>query len=149
MIKLTIEESHEYEDLKVVVQCARVDTRLEKLISKIRSYGHCVQGKGEDGGIRMIPIDEILYFESVDRKVFLYLKDAVYQSEMSIGEVEKRMKATSFCRVSKTIVLNLEHLYEVLPLKDRRYQAILSNDERVIVTRGYLADFKKRFGMAS
>jgi len=147
MIKLTIEEAPEYKQLEIHIKCLSMDKNVQGLISKIRSHEIVIYGKDEEGNIRKILVEDILYFETVERKNFCYLKEEVYQCEEKLYEIEEWLKDTSFIRISKQMILNIEHLVEVRVVGDRKYQAMLSNNESVIITRAYIQAFKERFGI--
>lgn len=66
-MRLQIEQSEEYDDVSVIIKCSTVDAQLERLIEQIRLYGFALQGKA-NGVTTLIQPEEVLYFESIDRK---------------------------------------------------------------------------------
>ena len=92
-------------------------------------------------------INDIYYIEANEDKVFLYCKDKVYETNSRLYELENKLETCSFIRISKSILLNLNKLDNVKALLNGRYEAMLINNEKLIITRHYVSDFKKKFGM--
>jgi len=90
-----------------------------------------------------VPVREIYYVESVDKKTFVYCKKEVFQSNLKLYEVENMLENAGFVRVSKSIILNIAMLKGVKTLVNSRLEARLSNGESVCVTRKYLKDIKE------
>lgn len=90
-----------------------------------------------------IPVSHIYYVESVDKKAFVYCETEVFQSNYKLYELEKMLPSTGFVRVSKSTILNIEKLKGVKTLVNSKLEAMLSNGERVCVTRKYLKDIKE------
>ena len=50
---------------------------------------------------------EVLYAESVEERTWLYCETAVWRTALSLSELEAQYKALGFCRVSRSMVVNL------------------------------------------
>lgn len=50
-------------------------------------------------------------------------------------------------RCSKSMVLNAEKIDYILPSFSGRFEAVLENGEKVIVSRQYVADLKRLLGV--
>ena len=90
-----------------------------------------------------IPVSDIYYVESVDKKAFVYCETEVFQSNYKLYELENMLPRAGFVRVSKSTLLNIEKLKGVKTLVNSKLEAMLSNGERVCVTRKYLKDIKE------
>ncbi len=90
-----------------------------------------------------IPVSDIYYVESVDKKAFVYCETEVFQSNFKLYELESLLPCAGFVRVSKSTILNIEKLRGVKTLANSKLEATLSNGERVCVTRKYLKDIKE------
>ena len=80
----------------------------------------------------------------MDGKTFLYLEKEVYSSRETLARLEERLKRTAFLRISKNCILNTDCLVSVRPLFNHRLEALLSNDEKLIITRNYIAALKEK-----
>lgn len=145
-MKINIEQSGTYHEVEITIKCNTIDESLEKLISSLRLYNSTISGRKEDRVYFLKP-EEVLYFDTVDEKVFIYTMDSVYETSLKLYEIEERFLGTSIIRVSKSTVLNLTKIEHVLPLLNGRIQAVLQNGEKVIISRQYVPSFKKKLGL--
>lgn len=143
-MKLIIEESLEQEEVEITIKCSLLDDRLKKLIAQIRSYSFSIKGTSNDE-TKNIPLENIYYFESVDETTFMYCENSIYKCDKKLYELESTLHATSFVRISKSVILNIEYLAHVKPLFDGKFEAKLDNGEVVIVNRHYVKAFKEKF----
>lgn len=144
-MKINIEQSSDYDEVEISIKCNNIDEDLEKLISSIRLYSLTVSGK-KDGMLHFLKPEDILYFDTVDEKVFIYTAGNVYETHLKLYEIEERFIGTSIIRVSKSTILNLIKVDYVSPLLNGRIQAVLQNGEKVIISRQYVSAFKKKLG---
>ena len=144
-MKINIEQSNSCTEVEITIKCSSVDESLEKLISSIRLYSSTISGKKEDNVFFLKP-EDVLYFDTVDERVFIYTADNVYETSLKLYELEERFMGTSIIRVSKSTVLNLVKIKYVSPLLNGRIEAVLQNGEKVIISRQYVASFKKKLG---
>lgn len=145
LLKINIEQSNDYSEVEITIKCNNIDENLEKLISRIRLYSSTISGK-KGNKVYFLKLEDVLYFDTVDEKVFIYTSDSVYETNMKLYEIEERFAATSVIRVSKSIVLNLIKIDYVSPLLNGRIEAVLQNGEKVIISRQYVPAFKSKLG---
>jgi len=144
-LKIIIEQSNIYSEVEITIKCNSIDESLEKLISSIRLYSSTISGKKDDK-IYFLKPEDVLYFDTVDEKVFIYTADNVYETNLKLYEIEERFSDTSILRVSKSTVLNLIKIDYVSPLLNGRIEAMLQNGEKVIISRQYVPAFKSKLG---
>lgn len=145
-MKLTIEQSLENNELEIIIKCGVMDDRLRKLIESIRQYSFSIQCK-KDSEVYSIPLEEIYYIESIDKKTFVYCKSEVYETTSSLSDLEDKFNTANFIRVNKSCILNINYISKVNPLWNHRLEAILKNNEKIIITRHYIPDFKNKIGL--
>jgi DNA-binding LytR/AlgR family response regulator len=100
-----------------------------------------------DTQAHMLPISDIYYVESVDLKTFVYAEKTVYRSMMKLYEIEEILSKSDFLRISKQVIVNVKKIKSVAPAGDSRFQATLTNSEKVIISRQYVPALKERFGL--
>ncbi len=144
-MKINIEKSSAYTEVEITIKCSNIDESLERLISSIRLYNSTICGKKDDKVYFLKP-EEVLYFDTVDEKVFIYTADNVYETNLKLYEIEERFCNTSIIRVSKSTVLNLIKIDYVRTLLNGRIEAVLQNGEKVIISRQYVPAFKNKLG---
>ncbi len=145
-MKLVIEQSADQAEPEIIVRCGLIDPRLEQLIAQLRLFCFSIVAK-RDGESRLVALEEVFYFESVDDTTFLYRERDVFACDLKLWELEQQLAGTDFQRISKSCILNLQHLDRVRPLLDGRFAAILANGEQLTVNRHYVKAFKQKFGL--
>ena len=92
-----------------------------------------------------IEISEVYYIEIVDRKVFLYTREEVFRLNASMSEIAGIATESDLVRISRTCIMNTSHMTGIRQLKNSHLEAVLDNGEKLIVSRKYLHDIKRRF----
>jgi len=140
-MRLIMCERQDLEKPEVTIAYREMTESVKRVSDFVRYVEQTILCKKENEDF-MVPVSEIYYVESVDKKTFLYCETAVFQSNYKLYEVENMLSHTSFVRVSKSTILNIEKLRGVKTLANSKLEAMLSNGERVCVTRKYLKDIK-------
>lgn len=143
-MKLKIEESLAQEETEITIKCAYVDDTLKKLIEQIRSYSSSIIGN-KHGNMHNISLNNIFYFESNEDQTFIYCNDNVYECEKKLYELESMLCNTSFIRISKSCIVNIDNLIHVHPLFDGKFEAVTLNGSVLIINRHYVKAFKAKF----
>ena len=142
-MKLTVEEDASLKETEITIKCREKDEKINKLIEMISTYYINVTGK-KDGENYRLSLDDIYYFEAVENRVFAYVKKDVYEVNYKIVELEEVLKNTSFIRVSRTVILNILKIERVSTLVNGRILSCLDNGEKMIITRLYAKEFKRK-----
>ena len=145
-MKLIIEQSDEYSEPEITVKCGIMDDRLESIIQHIRLHMFSVAGV-KDGVTKVLSLSDIYYFDCTDERTFIYLQNDVFECSLKLYELEEQLAMANFVRISKSCIVNIMKLDSVRPLLNSRYEAKLENGEKLIISRHYLPDFKRRFGI--
>ena len=130
--------------LTVTIEYPEYTESVKGLIKRIRSLDLSFSALSDDRQIR-IALSDVYYLENVDRKVFLYTHGDVYRLDASMTEIDRITEDSDLVRISRTCVMNTAHLTEIRQLKNSHLEAMLDNGERLIVSRKYLRDIKRRF----
>ena len=104
----------------------------------------CVCREGE---LHRLRLSEVFYFEVVDDRSFVYTRVEVFGVKEKLYEFERLCAGSSLFRCSKSMILNAEKIDYVRPSLSGRFEAVLSNGEKVIVSRKYVADLKRKLGV--
>lgn len=145
-MKIIIEECHPEEEDQIIIRCKDLDENILKLISELRMGQRKLTGM-KDGNIAMIDPANVYYFEGVDNKVFLYCKQNVYETKLKLYEIEEEYKNTSYIRASKSVILNISKIKSISPAYSGRFEATLFNGEKVVISRQYVPELKKKLGL--
>ena len=145
-MKITITEPGEGEEDEIIVRCRHMDQQLLKLIYAIKAGRERITAL-QDGDYFQVAPDEIYYFEAVDSKVFLYLEKEVYATKLKLYELEEIFRNTDFFRASKSCIVNLSKVKRLSPAFNGRFEALMRNGERVIISRQYVPVLKQKLGL--
>ena len=145
-MKVTILEKKADEEDELIVKCDYLDESLTKLINQFKT------GKGKmnfykDGKIVFVEPEEVLYFESVDDTVFAYTKDSVFETKSKLYQLEEELPASIFFRANKAVIVNLDKIDSLAPGFGGRFEAVLENGYKVVVSRNYLSTLKELLGL--
>ena len=91
-------------------------------------------------------LTQIYYIESVDKHTYVYTKGDCYESRDRLYELEEKL-GTYFVRISKSMIVNLRKIRNVSAEPGGRMVAVLLNGERVIISRSYVKEIKRRLGI--
>lgn len=145
-MKIIIEECKPGEEDQIIIRCREMDENLLKVISELKAGQKKLTGI-KDGVITMIDPANVYYFEGVDNKVFLYCKQNVYETKQRLYEIEEEFRDTNFFRASKSVILNMKKIKSITPAYSGRFEALLFNGEKVVISRQYVPELKKRLGL--
>ncbi|WP_341274701.1 LytTR family DNA-binding domain-containing protein [Clostridium beijerinckii] len=85
--------------------------------------------------------------ESIDRKVFIYTKTQTYEISEKLYVLEEQLASIDFIRISKSLLLNINKIHSFYPKLSGNLEALLTNNEKVIISRRYVANLKNKLGM--
>jgi DNA-binding LytR/AlgR family response regulator len=145
-MKVIVTENPENPETFVEIHCRESDAAVRKLQRHISSYEERFICHSEKGAV-YIPANDILYFEAVDNKTFLYTRDKSYDIEKRLYELEEMLDDRDFFRCSKAVIINVTKIEKLKPELTRNILATLCNGERVIISRRYARAFKKMIGL--
>lgn len=142
-MKITIETPRPGEEDEVIIRCTSLDDKIMNLVYALKSEQDKMTGYMEDKIMKLVP-KEVYYFESVDNKTFAYTAQGVYEVHKKLYEIEKEYVYTDFLRISKSVIVNVAKIAYIRPIFNSRFEAKLKNNEKVIISRQYVADLKKK-----
>lgn len=141
-MKISILEKNPGDEDELILKCDSLDENLTKLINQFKG------GKGKmnllkDGRIVFVEPAELLFFESVDDNVFAYTKDSVYETKLKLYQLENELPSATFFRANKAVIVNLDKIDSLMPVFGGRFEAVLENGYKVLVSRNYLNSLKE------
>lgn len=145
-MRLSVNECSTCEETEIIINCKTVDEQVLRVMAAIR-----VQEKkltGEKGGKTfLLEPEAVFYFESVDKKTFLYTAKDVYETPLRLYELEGRLAGGDFFRASKATIVNLAKVRQLNPMFGGKIELLLENGEHQLVSRQYVPQLKKMLGM--
>lgn len=132
-------------EIEIIIKYPQKDRRVLRIIDFLQSFDMQIKCAGENAE-RMIHIMDIYYIESVDKKTFVYLENAVYRTEFRLYQLKDKLQTYGFVQINKSCILNISALDSIRPLFNSRMEATLKNGEKVQINRNYLNEVKKALG---
>lgn len=145
-IKIIIEKIPDGIEPEIIIKCNEVDDSLLHLIDSIKSTSKKLVGI-IDLQMHIVDPKDVFYFEAVDNKVFIYCKEKIFESKLKLYEIEKIYENGDFFRASKSTILNIAKINSVSPLFYGRFEALLQNGEKVVISRQYVPVLKRKLGL--
>lgn len=145
-MKITVRQDESAAEVEIIVACPRITNEIAEILAQISLIGNTVTGI-KNGETCFVPLSEILYFESVDEKIFFYTDNAVYETASRLYQLEEKLADTPFARISKSTIANLRKMRSITSQPHSRLCAMMANGERLIVSRQYMNSIKEKLGV--
>lgn len=142
-MKIVIDEEESYEDTEIIIKCKKCDDEILALISRLKMKSEKIIGTIGEKAFVIDPKD-ILYFDSVDKKSFIYTKDEVYESALRLYEIEKMLKLQGFFRATKSTIINISKIRSIKTEFNKTLIVEMENNENLNVSRQYAPILKER-----
>lgn len=142
-MKLTINQNEHIQETEVIINCASFDKRISNLTDYIRQYSHSLKGTIDDFSY-YVPLDSILYIDSVDRKTFFYDKHRIFRSASTLAELEDKLENTLFTRISKSCIVNIAFVLSNSTYENHKLEVVLINGEHLVAGRTYIKRLLQR-----
>ncbi|MCI5806489.1 MAG: LytTR family transcriptional regulator [Clostridium sp.] len=133
------------EEEGVTLEYVRFTKDFEEIREYVRHKGDNLTGYKQTKEKASVRIEDVLYFETVDGRVFAYTVDCVYEIKGRLYQVEEKVKRRNICRASKTMLVNLDHIISVRTALNGRLYARMENSEEILITRRYAKDIEDCF----
>lgn len=135
-MKLTVNQNEAITESEVIINCGRIDGHIRGMIDTIRQYTRTLSGE-LDGSIHQVPLETVIYIDSVEKRTFFYDRFRIFRTEKSLCALEALLKDVHFLRVSKNCIINLALVQRVLPYGDRKLRVVMLGGECLEVGRAY------------
>ena len=129
----------------VILQYIRLTKDFEEIKEYVQHKGDALIGYTQDKERVSVRVEDILYFETVDGRVFAYTVDSVYEIKGRLYQVEEKVSRRTICRASKTMIVNVEHITSVRTALNGRLYASMENGEEILITRRYAREIEDCF----
>ena len=145
-MKISINIDEALTDTEISVSCSRLTPEIERMLATLRILNQQMTVT-KDGETFILDVSDIVFIESVDRKTFVYTKKDVYESGLRLYEIEERLCESGFFRASKSCIVQLRYIRSLRADIDRRIRVTLENGEKIMASRQYADELKRRLGV--
>lgn len=95
----------------------------------------------------LISPSEIVYIEATDGKCKIKTKDTDYVLIETLAGLEKKLANNHFLRVHRSYIVNIQRILEIEPWFNSTYNLLLDDGSKIPVSRTYIKDLKRVFGL--
>lgn len=148
-MNIQIKEDKDIDEMKITIECKEVNEDISKLILLLDNFNNKdkkITGVTE-GELFWLKIEDIYYFETVDKKCFAYLEKDVYETNLKLYEIEENYNYAYYMRISKSCIVNINKIKSIRPDFAGKILATMMNDEKIYISRQYVSKFKKKIGI--
>lgn len=115
--------------------------------SSDRYYTRSRRGSGSFSGSQCGKKHKPCHSDFENRKVFVYTEKDTFEIAEKLYVLEEQLYPYGFIRISKSMLLNFDQIYSFYPKLSGNLEALLLNQEKVIISRRYVAGLKRKLGM--
>ena len=145
-MKITVEHT-ENEENEVILRCRELDDEMLRLLALVRSGMQKLLVWNEGRDLLPLSISDVVYCETVEEKTFVYTEKGMYQTALTLAELEERWAATGLLRCGKSCVANLYAIRQLRSCGAGRIEATLSTGEKIMISRHYAPALREKLGM--
>lgn len=143
LLKVVVQKTDKGKEEQVVIQCHAITDKVQQIKKYIQSIDEFIVGVEGKEKVRVF-YNDIYYVEAVDNKTFAYLNKRLVTLDIKLYQFEEMAKDNGFVRISKSVILNLNMIEKARSALNGRILLELDNGEKVMVTRHYVSELRKR-----
>ncbi len=141
-MKINIYEDPTIQEDYVTIYCSKKTSKIEELQTLIEQKDNFPIIGMSENHTHLLQIDDILYFESVDKKCFAYLNTEVFQVDYTLKDLESVLMTKGFLRINRSTIVNIYKIDHIQFEYNMRIYAYLINKEKMIISRHYNKAFQ-------
>ncbi len=118
---------------------AEVQQRLSELLAEAKPSPRPMDRLAvkSSGRVVLLKIEDIDWVEAADNYVSLHVASESHMLRETMNALEARLPSTSFLRISRSTIVNLNRIKELQPLFHGEYAVILRDGTRLTLSRSY------------
>lgn len=145
-MKITIHSGENIQETEIDIYCREMTAEMEKVVAILRMMDQKLTGTRE-GETYLLDPDHVLYIDTADKRTFIYTENRVYETNLRLYELEEQLSGVGFFRGGKSCIINLRHIESLRADLERRIQVTMDNGEKLLVSRQYAEELKRRLGV--
>ena len=83
----------------------------------------------------LLSIDEVMAFQADRNSVWIVMAKRRYLASTTLDEIEEKLAHTSFCRVHRSVLVNLDHVHKMSTLSSQRWLLTMKNGAEFIMSK--------------
>ncbi len=135
-------QKHNKPTTDVIIKCRQIDAEILRLKTHIELFDNKLSAKKENE-THLVHSSDVLYFESVDNRTFLYTENDVMEIAHRLYELESILSEKDFARISKSQIVNINKILSLKPELNRTILATMCNNEKLSISRNYVKNIRR------
>jgi two-component system LytT family response regulator len=99
------------------------------------------------GEVLFLKISEVDWIEAADYYACLHVGPRTHLIRRSMSDLDQDLDQTSFCRIHRSTIVNLERIRGLKLSEDGEYEAVLDSGTRLRLSRRYRRQLQSRLGL--
>ena len=145
-MKIHIIHDENVTEPEITVVCRELSDEVRRLLAAVETRDNMLTGI-KDGQIYILQHSEVIYIDTVDKKIFIYTSDDVYETQLRLYELEKQLPGPNFFRANKSCIVGIRHIRSIRVDIDGRLLLTMDTGDKLWCSRQYAAEFRKKIGM--
>ncbi len=145
-MKLSVKQIPYENEEEVIVRCYDMQEKWVEAIRAVTAGEITISGLLDEKVYRL-KLSDVYYFEVMEGRSFLYCEKAVFACKQKLYEFEELCRTSMLFRCSKSMILNADKIRYVHPSVSGRFEATLTNNEKVMISRQYVGELKRLLGI--
>lgn len=141
---IKLKEDTTMKEIEVSIVYPQMNQAVRRIEAAVRSAESALSGLNDKKQTQFIKVADILYLESVEKRVFIYTANEVLRSDRTLLSLQEKLRGFNFVQIRKSCILNVNHLVSVRPIFNAKMEATLTNGEKVHISRKYVSMLKKK-----
>lgn len=131
-----------------MVHLAHLIELVDQLTENAEGNMTSVIGRTFHESYEILPLDQIHYFEGRGNYVFCVMATGEYRVKEKLYELESKLPPNSFIRVSKSYIVNIDNVKEIIPWFGRRLVLkFVQGKKELEVSKNYVKSVKEFLGL--
>ena len=145
-MKIRIEHAP-LEENEVILRCTQLDDEMLRVLSLLRSGMQKLLVWNEHREMLLLAVSKVVYFFNDAATTEIYTHDGIYQTALSLAELEDRWGDLGLFRAGKSSVVNLHEIQKLKNCGSGRIEALLTTGEKMVISRRYAPILRERLGL--
>lgn len=134
-------------DNEIIIRYSQMNDEILHILSFLKTQSKKICVYKEKNNLIVLEIQKVLYLEALDEKTFVYTSNEVYQTTLTLFEIEARYSGFGYCRISKSMIVNIHQIESLKNIGESRIEVTMSNREKVLISRHYAPIFREVIGI--
>lgn len=127
---------------EIIIRYKELTPGIKRILDALNFSSTRIVGRKDENRV-VIDGDDILYFESVDDRTFVYTENDVLRVDYTLQGIISTLRDERFFRCSKSMIINVDKVKLLKSMSSNRIDATLENGEHILISRAYASDFRR------